>query len=387
MLSKLRAKIKSKKGDRHCRERHNEQSPPVSIKDQDRIETNADVEVSSKRDAKDDEPSRENLWEVAGKRLDEKDRKALGLEGSFPTTDAIQDVIETTEKKYREYKEGGLKIRKRDGGHINVRDSAKNIILHALEAQDLVKASVSFDPTGHASSAWSIVSIGLTLINNDIERRDDIFQAAEYLAGILSYYAIVDNHYRDRKVESDQGLEDALLEVYTAVLQYAAVVKKAEQESGAARVGKSITALVEQPLKDLKETVEKQGQAVQKWTALTTDLGNTTFRLSGPTQEALLIVTDHRKQAESMLGGIDEAVERLKMIQSHNRSLQDREILDWLSTASYSSSQNDAQDRRQLETGNWFLNLPEYKEWKATPGKICWLHGAGAFFQSSPNHN
>ena len=45
----------------------------------------------------------------------------------------------------------GLKIRKRDGGHINVRDSAKSIILHALQAQDLVTRLVSFDPTGHGT--------------------------------------------------------------------------------------------------------------------------------------------------------------------------------------------------------------------------------------------
>jgi len=38
-----------------------------------------------------------------------------------------------------------------------------------------------------ASSAWSVVSIGLTLIQNDIECRDDIFEASEYLAGRLSY--------------------------------------------------------------------------------------------------------------------------------------------------------------------------------------------------------
>ena len=68
------------------------------------------------------------------------------------------------------------------------------------------------------------------MIKNDIERRDDIFHAAGYLAGILSYYVIVDDQYRERKVESDRGLEDSLVGVYTAVLQYAAEVKRAEQQ-------------------------------------------------------------------------------------------------------------------------------------------------------------
>ncbi|PWY91628.1 hypothetical protein BO94DRAFT_574028 [Aspergillus sclerotioniger CBS 115572] len=360
MFLRFCAKLNCTKADRD-----DEQPPPRT---QSRVINKVDSDVCSTRGARADDPQneslretvspqRENLWEVAGERLDEECREALGLKTASPVANAIEDVIKITEKKYREYKEGGLKIRKRDGGQINFRDSAKNIILYALQAQDLIKTLVAFDPTGHASSAWSVVSIGLTIIKNEIERRDDVFEAAEYLSRILSYYAIVDNHYRERKVASDRGLEDVLVEVYMAVLQYAAEVKKAQNESDTARVLKSITALVQQPLKDLKETVEKKEQAVQKWKDLTADL-------------------DHSKQAEHMLDGIDDAVERLKNIQSYNRGLQDREILDWLSMASYSDAQNNNEKHRAPDTGNWFLDLPEYKEWKTTPGKICWLYGA-----------
>ncbi|PYI34344.1 hypothetical protein BP00DRAFT_390371 [Aspergillus indologenus CBS 114.80] len=359
MFQKLRARFKSTKTNRHARKRRDDRPPlpPPSTNDNDRVATETDTCVSSPDKARPDESPRRNLWEVAGERLDEKHCKALELESAAAVTKAIEGVITTTEQKYREYKAGGLKIRKRDGGEINVRDSAKNIIIYALQAQELVKTLASFDPTGHASSAWSIVSFGLTLLQNDLQRRDDIFEAAEYLARNLAYYAIVDSHYRERQVGSDRGLEDALVEVYTAILQYAAEVKEAEKESKATRVIKSITALIQQPLQDLKNTIESKAQAVQKWTSLTEDL-------------------DRRREAESMLDGIDEAVERLKKIQSHARSVQDLEILDWLSTASYSDSQNNAQHRRASNTGHWFLNLPEYKEWKATPGKICWLYGA-----------
>lgn len=200
MFLRLCAKLNFSKRDRRGREKDEEQlglSP--STKNHDRVVANDDVDVSStpeaealsppradlwevtgersdekdrmalhgreKRDelsgppprtgdvcvvASDDvTPQRANLWEVAGGKLDENDRKALGLERPLLITDAIEGVIKSTEEKYREYQEGGLKIRKRDGGHINVRDSAKNIILHALQAQDLVTKLVSFDPTGH----------------------------------------------------------------------------------------------------------------------------------------------------------------------------------------------------------------------------------------------
>ncbi|RAK79543.1 uncharacterized protein BO72DRAFT_425227 [Aspergillus fijiensis CBS 313.89] len=357
MFRRLRARLKSTKPDRHARKKLDDQSQPPSTNDDDRIATRTDHSVSSLDEASTDNSPRRNLWEVAGERLDKKHREILAQESASPITNAIEGVIKTTEEKYREYKEGGLKIRKREGGQIDVRETAKNIILYALQAQELVKALVSFDPTGHASSAWSVVSFGLTLIQNNFQRRDDIFEAAEYLARNLSYYAIIDRHYRESRVESNRGLEDALVEVYIAILQYTAEVKEAEKESKADRILKSFTALIQQPLKDLKNTIESKAQAVQNWTNLTEDL-------------------DRKREAESILDGIDEAVEKLKIIQSHTRSMQDLEILDWLSTASYSDFQNNTQHPRASNTRDWFLNLPEYKEWKATPGKICWLYGA-----------
>lgn len=127
--------------------RDEEPDTPPSIKD-DCVVAKDDIDVSFTQEA-DSTFQRANLWEVAGEKLNENDRKALGLDTPLPIEDALERVIKTTKEKYREYQEGGLKIRKRDGGHINVRDSAKNILLHALQAQDLVTKLVSFDPTGH----------------------------------------------------------------------------------------------------------------------------------------------------------------------------------------------------------------------------------------------
>ena len=157
MFSRVRFKRHFAKGSRHRREKHGEATeqpePPP-----DRVVSDAGLDVSMP-DGESFTPARANLWEVAGEKLDEKDRQALGLETPFPITNAIENVIKTTEEKYREYKEGGLKIRKRNGGHINVRDSAKNIILHALQAHELVSKLVCYDLTGYGeSSDWGLCS-------------------------------------------------------------------------------------------------------------------------------------------------------------------------------------------------------------------------------------
>lgn len=161
MFRRLCARLKSTKPDRHAREKHGDQSQPPSTNDDDRIATRTDHSVSSLDEASTDNSPRRNLWEVAGERLDKKHREILAQESASPITNAIEGVIKTTEEKYREYKEGGLKIRKREGGQIDVRETAKNIILYALQAQELVKALVSFDPTGHGEQSSQLTFHGV----------------------------------------------------------------------------------------------------------------------------------------------------------------------------------------------------------------------------------
>lgn len=56
-----------------------------------------------------------------------------------------------------------------------------------------------------------------------------------------------------------------------------------ETDTLRARVGESIRALVQESLKELKETVEKKEQAVLRWADLTVALGITTIPLLSST--------------------------------------------------------------------------------------------------------
>lgn len=145
MFTKIRSKIKSRTRDR----KQNDQTPTPSVQEENDARRSIESRAASTGGAGTDITTQKSLWEIAGERLDEKCRISLDLKSVCSVTDSIEDVIKTTEEKYREYQEGGLKIRKRGGGQINVRDSAKNIILYTLQAQDIVKTLVSFDPSGH----------------------------------------------------------------------------------------------------------------------------------------------------------------------------------------------------------------------------------------------
>lgn len=96
-----------------------------------------------------EKPAKRDLWKEAFESLPDDRKEYLRVKDGCSTVDAIDDVINTTEQKYKEWKNGGLKIRRRDGNYLDVRDSVENILSYALQAKDLISKAVSFDPTGH----------------------------------------------------------------------------------------------------------------------------------------------------------------------------------------------------------------------------------------------
>lgn len=60
---------------------------------------------------------------------------------------------------------------------------------------------------------------------------DLTFDACDYLAELMALYARIEAHYRESHDKRDRALEEALVNVYVAILVYAAEV----QESNAAK--------------------------------------------------------------------------------------------------------------------------------------------------------
>ncbi|KAJ5922295.1 hypothetical protein N7516_009998 [Penicillium verrucosum] len=207
-----------------------------------------------------------DLWTEAYNSLPEERRNLVPLKGTGSTTDAIDMVIEQTKAKYTEWQESGFKIQRKDEKDIDVRATSEKILDAALQAKALISNLTAFDPTGkgkipvyywgmshsYAFSfggmvgrvAWSdgkcwvsrlLVPgsrlIDKQMISNNNTRRDATFASSEYLAESLAYYALIDAHYRDDKMEGGENFDRALLRVYTAILEYTAEVTKRHQES------------------------------------------------------------------------------------------------------------------------------------------------------------
>lgn len=119
--------------------------------EQDKEEQDHEQEEGKEKE-KLETPASRDLWKEAFDSLDPVGQSYLA--GSdVPANVAIDRVIQDTTAKYKEWKTGGLKIRRKSGDDINIRDSAERIIGAAQKANGAISTIVSFDPTGHGK--WS----------------------------------------------------------------------------------------------------------------------------------------------------------------------------------------------------------------------------------------
>ncbi|CAG7938593.1 unnamed protein product [Penicillium salamii] len=203
-----------------------------------------------------------------------------------------------------------------------------------------------------ASIAWGVVSVGLTVATNSIERRNAIFEAPEYLADTLAYHTWVEESHAGQNEKLDQ----ALVRVYKAILEYTAGVKTAEKENVMKRAFESFIPIAEQQLQKLRQAVQEESSTVEKWANVA---------------QTLLA----RELAAAQLGRIDEILDISKDMQSRAWSADEGKQLRWISSAVYADLKRRLQKCRSGETGNCLLHTKEYEDWKHTPGNILWLPG------------
>lgn len=188
-----------------------------------------------------------DLWSEAFAFLSQEDREILrpaGTDGkpgdAISQRVAVEKAMEITEIKYEEYCRRDWHTKKGDTTkETNVRIRAKEIMCSALQFKDIVDAGLKFDPSGYGTIVWGVLSGVLTLVQNDKEKVDAVFDSAAVMARFLPKYAIIEDHYRDRPTQEQNAFEDQIEQVYVAILNYAACVQKELNRSVAGNISSS----------------------------------------------------------------------------------------------------------------------------------------------------
>ncbi|KAK1238874.1 hypothetical protein MKX08_005935 [Trichoderma sp. CBMAI-0020] len=208
------------------------------------------------------------LWKEAAEKLNDEERKVLGLQLDQPLslTAAIDEVAQQVEKACEKYQAGGWKIKRRDERvMVDVRANAKSILKFALRSKGIVEAAVKFDPTGYS---WTVISLGLQLVQNDQDRIESVFKASALLADNLHRYANIEANYRNQEIPDVRHLEDKLCSSYEAILRYSATVQLERKRSFGGRVWYSFYSLSEQPLQQMQDKMLTAANATDLWLPL-----------------------------------------------------------------------------------------------------------------------
>ncbi|GAT27144.1 hypothetical protein RIB2604_02108290 [Aspergillus luchuensis] len=294
------------------------------------------------------EPKR-NLWEEAWMSVDVGDanRKRLTQKwqdrnvnriGKLPK-EYVEGVMNLTKSKLRIHQERWPSKTKG-----NAYDRASSILKSVMTVQALGDVVVKFDPTGYASIAWAVVSFGLTLIQNNQERMQRIWEASEYLAVLLARYSRIEALYHRVQVSNAAELGDAIVN--------------------------SFKSLTQEPLKDLQNAIQGSDEMVEKW-----------FRQIMAEQQQSMFETQEEemkqvKKIQTILGDVNKSTSLImKGIVKIDKTLSaeiQTQLLEWLFPSDLAAA-SDGKHRKLRSAivssdatevaGRWLLERREYTSW------------------------
>lgn len=190
------------------------------------------------------------------------------------------------------------------------------------------------------------------MAKNHHDRRDALFESSDYLADTLAQCAFIEAKlYREGRSSHLQDLKNPLVRLYKAILHYTALVQKAQTANKARSLLDCVSAITENPLTELKASVETERESLRRWI----ELGEYLHR---------------EEEAKNILDEIDELAGSMKQLteQSGFKNLPIAE------GAFFDSYVNQHEDFCLLDTRTDLLR--QVLEWAQSEDKLTfWLNG------------
>ncbi|KAJ5908983.1 hypothetical protein N7495_001665 [Penicillium taxi] len=234
----------------------------------------------------------QDLWQAAYDQLDVKQQQILSSiqtpskskDKNASSRELIDDIVRVTKQQYETYQQ------KSDD---TIRKSSQKIINAVLSFKDIITAVAALDPTQHAASAWTVVSLGLSMTQNYQNARNALFESSEYLADVLAQSAFIERKfYLDGHPDTRDHVRSVMISLYRSVLHYSAQIRNAQESSMGRILLDSITG---PPLTELKTSLEKEREYLGRW-----------VQLGGYLR--------HERDAENLLVKIDDLGESMKLL-------------------------------------------------------------------------
>jgi nucleoside-triphosphatase THEP1 len=226
---------------------------------------------------------------------------------------------------------------------------------------------------------------------NDILTNAAMLEGLELVFNLIARYEVVERLYLRRPSRLQKGLQEAIVRLYAAVLEFLLQANRYYRQKTVRRIAKSIIKLEDATVQHVEKI--KVGQAdVDAYVQLISgeilsnmdstvgavldELG----RLDGSARE-----THDRLDLEVMtlrmaLKDLDEPFSRMaSQMSAINDNLTQQQrlmVFDWLSTVPYMSHHRSKVKTLLAGSGQWLVRKPEFVEWmESSSSSILWLHG------------
>ena len=154
------------------------------------------------------------LWDEAFARLDQKKKDQLSTITEPQRPEVMDEIEEQIKTLYRDHHAQESRINRVESKSDIMIAAAKKILSSVLWFKSLVDSIVACDPSGHASTAWAIISLGLKMVENDTKRLESLVEACGTLIESHTLCAAIELAYRDRDLCQSYELEEAIIGVH-----------------------------------------------------------------------------------------------------------------------------------------------------------------------------
>lgn len=162
-----------------------------------------------------------------------------------------------------------------------------------------------------------------------------------------------------------QGCHKALKHLEEKLNEY----QKSDSTKGIGGQARRVLRRLDWDLNDIDQLRNQIISQINFFNAFQVELNRYTSPTMFRTQQTLMVI----REVSEATGNV---VDQLNSHHEHRFSLEElRQILDWLTPASYAPQQNDIFSVRQDGTGQWLLDSPEFQKLMSGDGETLFLRG------------
>ena len=322
--------------------------------------------------------SSKDLWASALQGLTKSDRQQLSFYDGQDRLDILSDLQVRTESAKEQCIKKRWRVSRlgRNGETIVLRDIFNKLVVWINMFKQIGDTVVQYDP-GHAALPWAGVRFILQFAVGDIVKFDFVVEGAESIARMIGRYAIFEDIYLRRPSKASEGLENALVRLYSTILMYQSKAKSFFDQSSAKRILGSVF-VTEDEFESLVRKMDLEQSNVDRCAAIV----NAEYQNNINDSLEALSIRQHDNLAElrELLRNIDGPILRMSSqlngIEDHLDKLKRYEILQWVSAQPYLEHHEQISKNALPGTGKWLLEDSTYADWhRGSTSSLLWLHG------------